>query len=63
MTPEPGHPRRRWRGPQRHIGLTGGIATGKSTVAAIFQNLPTLRHQRCRNLFYSATKSCSEVDH
>jgi dephospho-CoA kinase len=25
-------PRRRWQGPQRRIGLTGGIATGKSSV-------------------------------
>ena len=49
MTPEPHHPRRRWCGPQHRIGLTGGIATGKSTVAAMFQNLPTLRHQYHRN--------------
>ena len=45
MTPEPGHQRRRWRGPQRRIGLTGGIATGKSTVAAILSDrhgLPVL---------------------
>ena len=45
MAPEPGHPRRRWCGPQRRIGLTGGIATGKSTVAAILSGnhgLPVL---------------------
>ena len=45
MTPEPRHPRRRWCGPQRRIGLTGGIATGKSTVAAILSDchgLPVL---------------------
>ncbi|MCY4235012.1 MAG: dephospho-CoA kinase [Cyanobacteria bacterium MAG CAR2_bin_4] len=38
-------PRRRWRGPQRRIGLTGGIATGKSTVAAMLSDrhgLPVL---------------------
>lgn len=45
MTPEPSHQRRRWRGPQRRIGLTGGIAAGKSTVAAILADrygLPVL---------------------
>ena len=45
MTPEPHHPRRRWCGPQRRIRLTGGIATGKSTVAAILSDrhgLPVL---------------------
>ena len=45
MTPEPVHPRRRWCGPQRRIGLTGGIATGKSTVAALLSDrhgLPVL---------------------
>ncbi len=45
MAPEPGHLRRRWCGPQRRIGLTGGIATGKSTVAAILSGqhgLPVL---------------------
>ena len=43
--PKPPHPRRRWQGPQRRIGLTGGIATGKSTVAAILSSryaLPVL---------------------
>ena len=42
---QPSHPGRRWRGPQRRIGLTGGIATGKSTVAAILSGryaLPVL---------------------
>lgn len=42
---EPGHQRCRWCGPQRRIGLTGGIATGKSTVAAILSDnhdLPVL---------------------
>lgn len=45
MAPELGHPQRRWCGPQRRIGLTGGIATGKSTVAAILSGshgLPVL---------------------
>ncbi len=45
MAPEPGHQWRRWCGPQRRIGLTGGIATGKSTVAAILSGqhgLPVL---------------------
>jgi len=45
MAPEPGHPPRRWRGTQRRIGLTGGIATGKSTVAAMLSDrhgLPVL---------------------
>lgn len=45
IAPEPSHPRRRWRGSQRRIGLTGGIATGKSTVAAILSGshgLPVL---------------------
>ena len=45
MAPEPPHPRRRWCGPQRRIGLTGGIATGKSTVAAMLSDrhgLPVL---------------------
>jgi dephospho-CoA kinase len=34
----------RWRGPQRRIGLTGGIASGKSTVARWLagQGLPVL---------------------
>jgi dephospho-CoA kinase len=37
--------RRRWRGNQRRIGLTGGIATGKSTVARMLRErfaLPVL---------------------
>ena len=41
----PTHLRHRWRGPQRRIGLTDGIATGKSTVAAILSDnhgLPVL---------------------
>ena len=45
MTSKPGHPQRRWCGPQRRIGLTGGIATGKSTVAAMLwdrHGLPVL---------------------
>jgi len=45
LEPEPSHSRRRWCGPQRRIGLTGGIATGKSTVAAILSGshgLPVL---------------------
>lgn len=45
MAPETGHPPRRWRGIQRRIGLTGGIATGKSTVAAMLSDrhgLPVL---------------------
>jgi len=44
MAPDPGHPRRHWCA-QRRIGLTGGIATGKSTVAAILSGshgLPVL---------------------
>lgn len=35
----------RWQGPQRRIGLTGGIATGKSTVGQLLQEhhgLPVL---------------------
>ena len=34
----------RWNGPQRRIGLTGGIASGKSTVARWLaeQGLPVL---------------------
>ena len=35
----------RWQGPQRRIGLTGGIATGKSTVGKLLQEdhgLPVL---------------------
>ncbi len=38
-------PGQRWRGPQRRIGLTGGIATGKSTVGRLLQErfaLPVL---------------------
>ena len=45
MTPEPGRQRRRWRGPQRRIGLTGGMAMGKSTVVVMLSNhhgLPVL---------------------
>ncbi|SAY38748.1 dephospho-CoA kinase [Candidatus Synechococcus spongiarum] len=42
MTSEPHHPRRRWCGPQRRIGLTGGIATGKSTVAAMLSDRHSL---------------------
>ncbi len=36
--------RPRWSGPQRRIGLTGGIATGKSTLAALLagRGLPVL---------------------
>lgn len=36
--------RPRWRGPQRRIGLTGGIATGKSSVGRLLaaQGLPVL---------------------
>ena len=43
--PEPNHSSCRWCGSQRRIGLTGGIATGKSTVAAILSakhGLPVL---------------------
>lgn len=38
-------PGSRWQGPQRRIGLTGGIATGKSTVGQLLQEhhgLPVL---------------------
>ena len=40
----PNHPPSRWRGPQRRIGLTGGIASGKSTVGRwlVQQGLPVL---------------------
>jgi dephospho-CoA kinase len=42
LTPMPASPR--WSGPQRRIGLTGGIASGKSTVARWLeeQGLPVL---------------------
>ena len=45
MTPDHHHPRRRWCGPQRRIGISGGIATGRITTAAMLSNrhgLPVL---------------------
>jgi dephospho-CoA kinase len=37
MAESPRWPGPRWGGPQRRIGLTGGIATGKSTVGQLLQ--------------------------
>ena len=45
MAESPHWPGSRWQGPQRRIGLTGGIATGKSTVGQLLQEhhgLPVL---------------------
>lgn len=45
MAESPRWPGSRWQGPQRRIGLTGGIATGKSTVGQLLQEghgLPVL---------------------
>jgi dephospho-CoA kinase len=45
MAESPHWPGPRWQGPQRRIGLTGGIATGKSTVGKLLQehhHLPVL---------------------
>jgi dephospho-CoA kinase len=45
MAESPRWPGFRWQGPQRRIGLTGGIATGKSTVGQLLQEhhgLPVL---------------------
>ena len=45
MAESPHWPGARWQGPQRRIGLTGGIATGKSTVGQLLQEhhgLPVL---------------------
>ncbi len=45
MAESPSWPGSRWQGPQRRIGLTGGIATGKSTVGQLLQEhhgLPVL---------------------
>ena len=65
MGPEPGQQRRRWGGPQRRIGLTGGIATGKSTVAAILSGrhgLPVLDADvYARRLLAPGTAACQAV--
>ncbi|MXW41300.1 MAG: dephospho-CoA kinase [Synechococcus sp. SB0668_bin_15] len=65
MKPEPHHPRCRWCGPQRRIGLTGGIATGKSTVAAILSDrhgLPVLDADvYARKLLAPGTAACQAV--
>ncbi len=45
MAESPRWPGSRWQGPHRRIGLTGGIATGKSTVGQLLQEhhgLPVL---------------------
>lgn len=65
MKPEPYHPRCRWCGPQRRIGLTGGIATGKSTVASILSSrhaLPVLDADiYARQLLAPGTAACQAV--